>query len=178
MKLFDIVGGKVIIHSDALGIPCFKKIWDSFSNEEATKYISYIVLKNKYDSPYVLAYRTEDIEGILKKELFKDSSYKLPKDIIECEDSYKRFCHTLIHGLLINSRKKLESVSKYYEESLDDILDDKKVKDIYGGMEKMANTVSALDRLEKAVRSEELSLSKVRGGAEINPFELPKQQVV
>ena len=25
MKLFDIIGGKVVIHSDALGIPCFKK---------------------------------------------------------------------------------------------------------------------------------------------------------
>jgi len=29
MKLFDIVGGKVVIHSDALGIPCFKKVWDA-----------------------------------------------------------------------------------------------------------------------------------------------------
>ena len=48
MKLFDIVGGKVVIHSDALGIPCFKKVWDAdkADKEHATKVISYIVLKN------------------------------------------------------------------------------------------------------------------------------------
>ena len=47
MKLFDIVGGKVVIHSDVLGIPCFKKVWDAdkADKEHATKVISYIVLR-------------------------------------------------------------------------------------------------------------------------------------
>ena len=55
MKLADIVAGKVVIHNDMLVIPAFKKIWDADNptKELATKYISYIVLKNKYDSPYV-----------------------------------------------------------------------------------------------------------------------------
>ena len=52
MKLFDILAGKVVIHNDALGIPAFKKVWDAdkADKEMDTKYISYIVLKNKYDS--------------------------------------------------------------------------------------------------------------------------------
>lgn len=29
MRLFDIKGGKIIIHPDALGIPCFKRVWDA-----------------------------------------------------------------------------------------------------------------------------------------------------
>ena len=72
MKLFDILGGKVIIHSDALGIPCFKKIWDAdkADKEHATKVISYIVLKNKWDSPYVLSMNSDSIETKLKEELF------------------------------------------------------------------------------------------------------------
>ena len=28
MKLFDILGGNVTIHEDALAIPAFKKIWE------------------------------------------------------------------------------------------------------------------------------------------------------
>lgn len=54
MNLADIVGGQVVIHPDMLAIPPFKKLWDSFKDKDlATKYLWYIVLKNKYDSPYV-----------------------------------------------------------------------------------------------------------------------------
>ena len=52
MNLADIVGGQVVIHPDMLAIPPFKKLWDSFKDKDlATKYLWYIVLKNKYDSP-------------------------------------------------------------------------------------------------------------------------------
>ena len=54
MNLADIVGGQVVIHPDMLAIPDFKKVWDAFKDKDlATKYLWYIVLKNKYDSPYV-----------------------------------------------------------------------------------------------------------------------------
>ena len=68
MKLFDILAGKVVIHNDALGIPAFKKVWnaDKADKEMATKYISYIVLKNKYDSPYVQSMDSDKIEPRLK----------------------------------------------------------------------------------------------------------------
>lgn len=70
MKLFDIQGGKVIIHSDALGIPCFKKVWDAdkADKEYATKVISYIVLMNKWNSPYVQSMEAETREPKLKRK--------------------------------------------------------------------------------------------------------------
>ena len=85
MKLFDILGGKVVIHSDALGIPCFKKVWDADKpdKEHATNIISYIVLKNKWDSPYVLSSDKENIEPRLKKQLLGDANYKLTTDEIQ-----------------------------------------------------------------------------------------------
>ena len=51
MKLFDLIGGKVKIHPDAIGIPCFRRVWDADKpdKEHATKVISYIVLMNKWD---------------------------------------------------------------------------------------------------------------------------------
>lgn len=176
MKLFDIVSGKVVIHNDALGIPSFKKVWDAdkAGKEMATKYISYIVLKNKYDSPYVLSFSSEDIEERLKRELFGDKDYKLPAEVLEAERMYIRFNETLTLGLLKNARLKLESISKYYADSLQDELDEKKVKDILAGMGSLGNTMKSLDALEVSVRNEELSNSKVRGGAEMNAFEIPK----
>lgn len=178
MKLFDILGGKVVIHNDALGIPCFKKIWDAdkADKETATKYISYIVLKNKYDSPYVKSMSREEIGPRLRKEIFGDANFKLPVEVVEAEDAYIAFNETLILGLLKNAKLKLESVSRYYRESLLDELDDKKVQLILAGMEKLGNTIKSLDALEVAVRSEETATSKVRGGGEINPYELSNRQ--
>ena len=42
MKLFDLIGGKVKIHPDAIGIPCFRRVWDADKpdKEHATKVIS------------------------------------------------------------------------------------------------------------------------------------------
>ena len=176
MKLFDIVAGKVVIHNDALGIPAFKKVWDTdkADKEKATKYISYIVLKNKYDSPYVQSMNSEDIEPRLKQEIFGDKDYKLPKEVIEAEQAYVGFNNTLTLQLLRNARKKLESISRYYSESLTDELDEKKVKDILAGMGSLGNTIKSLDTLESSVRAEELNNTRVRGGGEMNPFEIAK----
>ena len=81
MKLFDIVGGKVVIHPDALGIPCFRNIWDNNKDKDYVRnIISYIVLKNKYDSPYVQSMDADEAEKKLKTELFHDPEYKLTAD--------------------------------------------------------------------------------------------------
>ena len=72
--------------------------------------------------------------------------------------------------MLTNMRLKLDSISKYYRDSLDEILDEKKIKDILAGMTSVGNVYKSL--LEKAVKSEELSSTKVKGNAEINPYEL------
>lgn len=74
--------------------------------------------------------------------------------------------------MLTNMRLKLDSISKYYRDSLDEILDEKKIKDILAGMTSVGNVYKSLDLLEKAVKSEELSSTKVKGNAEINPYEL------
>lgn len=90
MKLFDIVGGKVVIHPDALGIPCFRNIWDNNKDKDYVRnIISYIVLKNKYDSPYVQSMDADEAERKLKMELFHDPEYKLTAEELSCEQDYK-----------------------------------------------------------------------------------------
>lgn len=175
MKLFDIVAGKVVIHNDALGIPCFKELWESNKDKDlATRYISYIVLKNKFDSPYVKSMSTEDIPSRLKKELFKDADHILPVEVEICEEAYKGFINTLTLRLLNNARRKLDSISDYYQDSLGEELDEKKVKDILAGIKTLGEVIKSIDALEVNVRNEELATSKIRGGSELNPFELPR----
>lgn len=136
MKLFDIVGGKVVIHPDAIGIPCFKKVWDTDKpdKEHSSKVISYIVLMNKWDSPYVQSMDEDSRELKLKKEIFNDENYKLTSEELICEEEYKNLLNTRALQMLNNMRLKLDSVSKYYKESLDDTLDEKKIKDLLAGM--------------------------------------------
>ena len=173
MKLFDIVGGKVVIHPDALGIPCFRNIWENNKDKDyARNIISYIVLKNKYDSPYVQSMDADEAERKLKTELFHDPEYKLTTEELSCEQDYKRLIYTRTLQMLNNQRKKLDSISKWYEDSLDDVLDEKRVMDMWAGMKETASVFKSLDALEKAVKLEELNSGKVRGGAELNPYEL------
>lgn len=178
MKLFDIIAGKVIIHNDSLGIPCFKKIWDADKEDKAlaTKYISYIVLKNKYDSPYVQSMYTEDIEPKLKQELFGNKNAKLPKEVLEAEEMYIRFSYTLTLDLLEGLRLKLQAAAKYYKSSKDEELDLDSIKKLTDGAKNISGTIKSIDDLEKSVKAEEMNNSKIRGGSEINPYELSNRQ--
>ena len=61
MRLFDIIAGSVTIHEDALAIPAFRKVWESDKDKKhATDVLSYIVLQNKWNSPYVTSIMDEE----------------------------------------------------------------------------------------------------------------------
>lgn len=176
MKLFDLVGGKVVIHPDAIGIPCFKQVWDTDKpdKEYATKVISYIVLMNKWDSPYVQSMDADSRESKLKKEIFGDENYQLTAEEITCEDEYKALLNTRALQMLNNMRLKLDSISRYYKESLDDTLDEKKIKDLLAGMTSVGGVLKSIDSLETMVKAEEVAIGKVKGDAKVNPYELAR----
>lgn len=176
MKLFDIVGGKVVIHPDAVGIPCFKRVWDTDKpdKEHSSKVISYIVLMNKWDSPYVQSMDADSRELKLKKEVFNDENYKLTSEELICEEEYKNLLNTRALRMLNNMRLKLDSVSKYYEESLGDTLDEKKIKDLLAGMTSVGGVFKSIDSLETMVKAEEVAIGKVKGDAKVNPYELAR----
>lgn len=179
MKLFDIIGGKVVIHENALAIPAFKRIWESdkADKQHATAILSYIVFKNKWDSPYVLSIPYDQIESKLKEEFLGNTDYELTEDEQKAEDSFIRLQHTRTLDMLDSIRLKLDTFNKYYKDSLLEELDEKKIEKYYAGFAKVKDTFVTLDYLEKAVKSGELETSKVKGDAKINLFELPNQNV-
>lgn len=174
MKLFDIVGGRVVIHPDALGLPFFKKIWeaDKPDKKHATNVISYIVLMWYFKSPYVLQLEPSIREKKLKSVYFGNENYNLTVEEKTCEQDYKDIIYTRNLKMLDSMRNKVDTISKYYEDSLEETLDEKKIKDLLAGMEKVKATFQTLDFLEKAVKAEEVSTTKVRGDVQINPYEL------
>ena len=176
MKLADIVGGQVVIHPEMLIIPAFRELWekDKKDKQYATKIISYIVLNNKWDSPYVQSMDSESRETKLKEAFFKDSNYALTPDEQICEDEYKSFMNTRALQMLNNMRLKLDSISNYYKESLDDTLDEKKIKDLLAGMTSVGKVMESINSLEDMVKSEEVAIGRVKGDAKVNPYELVK----
>ena len=76
--------------------------------------------------------------------------------------------------MLNNMRLKLDSISNYYKESLDDTLDEKKIKDLLAGMTSVGKVMESINSLEDMVKSEEVAIGRVKGDAKINPYELVK----
>lgn len=178
MNLADIVAGEVVIHPDMLAIPAFKKVWDSFKDKNlATKYLWYIVLKNKYDSPYVETMERDLIEPTLKKELFNDENYQLPDIVLEAEKVWIARSYSLLEYMLDGLLLKLEGAAKYYHLSKDEEMDLDSIKKLTDGAKNMAGVIESIVKLKSQVRAEEVKNTKVRGGGEMNPFELPNKKL-
>ena len=116
MKLFDIVGGKVVIHADFLAIPAMRRYWESSSDKDhVNKVLSFIILCDYWDSPYVKSMNDDIREEKLKEEFFGNSSYTLTKDEQVCRDEYPRLLDTRNLKMLKALRNKIDTVSAYYE---------------------------------------------------------------
>ena len=177
MKLADILGGKIVIHPDMLLVPEFNSLYKHDKTKDkqySEKVISYIVFNNKWDSPYVQSMDSDTRESKLKEKFFGDPKYKLTVEEQICEDAYKEFLNTRALQMLTNMRLKLDSISNYYKESLDDTLDEKKIKDLLAGMTSVGKVMESISSLEDMVKSEEANIGKVKGDAKINPYELVK----
>ena len=173
MKLFDIVGGSVSIHADFLALPPMKKYWESTKDKQhANNVLSFIILCDYWDSPYVKSMNDDVREGKLKEEIFKNKDYQLTPEEQVCRDEYARLLDTRNLKMLKAMRNKIDTVSTYYEDSIGEELDEKRIKDLLAGMEKVKAVFQTVDFLEKAVKAEELDNTKIRGNAQLNPYEL------
>lgn len=173
MKLFDIVGGSVSIHADFLALPPMKKYWESTRDKQhANNVLSFIILCDYWDSPYVKSMNDDVREDKLKEEIFKDKNYKLTGEEQICREEYARLLETRNLKMLNAMRNKIDTISDYYEESIGEELDEKRIKDLLAGMEKVKAVFQTVDFLEKAVKAEELDNTKIRGNAQLNPYEL------
>lgn len=175
MKLFDLLGGKVIIHADFLAIPPIRKYWESAEDKtHANNILTFIILCDYWNSPYVKSMEKEMRETTLKQSILSDANYTLTHEEQLCRDEYKKISYTRTLKMLDAMRNKIDTISDYYENSLEEELDEKKIQVLLAGMEKVKGTYQTLDFLEKAVKAEEIDNTRVRGNAQVNPYELDK----
>lgn len=176
MKLFDLQGDKVTIHTEALAIPCFRAIWESEKDKSIPRdIITYIVLKNHPDSPYVKSMYEDERELKLKEKLFnKDWT---PNELtLTAEKEYIEFLDTLNLKLLRGFRNKLEAMSKYMNSSDSSDMDMRMVKDTLATAGMLEKAIKSIDTLEKQVKRDEIESSRVRGGGDIGLYELPNRK--
>ena len=174
MKLFDISGGKVVVHPEMLALPPFKKYYDNSKDKDhVNDVIRFIILCDYWNSPYVLSMKDASMrEAKLKREILKDEHYTLTIDEQICRTEYKELLNTRTLKMLEAMRNKLDTISDWYNNSLEDELDEKKIQMLMAGFEKAKGTYVTIDYLEKAVKAEQLDTMKVRGDNKINPYEL------
>ena len=113
-----------------------------------------------------------DVESKVKADVFDDKNYAIPDKVLDAEKEFNATIqNSLILKLLMATRRKLDSIREYYENSDSDELDDAKVQKITMSIAKLGDTVKSLRDLEKAVKVEETEIERARGGAEISWFE-------
>lgn len=175
MKLYDIVGGKVVIHPDLLGLPPIKELWESMEDKAlANDYISYIILRNRHDSPYVQSYDEDVVEEVVKQHIFKDKYYKLPAEVLTCEHKFNELFDTRLLKALRAALKRLDRVSDFYQNDESE-MDDKRAKESLQGIAALDKVIQSINGLIIAVKNEDQERgSKVRGGGKMNLFELPE----
>lgn len=176
MKLFDIIGGKIVIHEDALGIPCFRTIWEKNNDKRlAVNIISYIILNNHPSSPYVISMPKKSREERLRRELLnEDTPYD--DDFKYAEESYVEFTDTLVLKMLRGIRSNLEQMSESLVSINSDGMTMRDMKDLMDLASKAEKAVKSIYALETKVKKDELEASSVRGGSEIGRFEIPNKK--
>ena len=111
------------------------------------------------------------------RDIFGDVNWQPPKEVLDAEEQFVNvYYDSLSARLLRGARRRLETVIKFYEDSLgDEEMDDAKADKILAAIGKLDKTSSSLYELERSVKMEEMESSKVRGGGKINPYEISRR---
>nr|DAE43752.1 MAG TPA: hypothetical protein [Caudoviricetes sp.] len=173
MKLFDLLANKVVVHADMWALPPFKKLWESTKDKKhADDVVSFIILCDYWNSPYVKSMSPESREKKLKLSKFGDENYQLTEQERLCRNEYRLLLNTRLLKMLTSMQNKLDTISNYYEESIGEELDETKIQKLLAGFEKVKGTIQTIDFLENAVKTEELNNTKIRGNAQVNAYEI------
>lgn len=178
-RLFDIVGGNVIMNPTILWIPEFKALWERDKTKHkgtAVKEISYIVFLYSFKSPY-LAYSERDRKTKILRDYFGDQEWE-PDDVVKAAiKRYNELQETATTRLLNSSLRLCDKVTEYFD-SIDFYEKDKMGKpihslnDVVKNMKDVGPVVKSLESLKDQVLKEQMDKSIIRGGTDIGLFEI------
>jgi hypothetical protein len=184
MKLYDIVGGKVIMNPQSLAMPEFRVLWDRDKDpdkDNAVREISYVVFlcDESLANPY-RAYKEGDREAVLLRDFIKEKSWKADKHIEAAIKKYIEATQTTNSRLLKAAKNAAEKLAGYFDMiDFNEVDKDGKylfsAKELASNLAAVGNIVKSLHQLEEMVKKEQLESNTVRGGGEIGFYELPRR---
>lgn len=174
--LFEMgpIGSELELSATVLAFPPFERVLIGKKDRAlAIKEIKYILWLNAWNSPYNVV-SPEKRSAMIKRDVFGDSNYELSEEAKYAEQEYINVFQTSdVLEMLKSARKGIWYTNKAFENlSLSNMdTDPSKVQD---WTKKLGDMHKSLDILEKAAKSQIDLGSKVRGGNDINPYEVPK----
>lgn len=178
-RLFDIVGGNVIMNPTILWIPEFKALWDRDKTKHkgnAVKEISYIVFLYSFKSPY-LAYSEKDRKVKILQDYFGGKEWEPDELVKQAIKRYVDLQETATTRLLNASLRLCDKVTEYFD-SIDFNEKDKLGKpihtlnDVVKNMKDVGPVVKSLETLKDQVLREQMDKTIIRGGTDIGLFEI------
>jgi hypothetical protein len=178
-RLFDIVGGNVIMNPTILWIPEFKVLWDrdkSKHKANAVREISYIVFLYSFKSPY-LAYSEKDRRIKILQDHFAGEKWEPDDEVKVAIKRYNELQETATTRLLNASLRLCDKVTEYFD-SIDFNEKDRMGKpihtlnDVVKNMKDVGPVVKSLESLKDQVLKEQMDKSIIRGGTDIGLFEI------
>lgn len=178
-RLFDIVGGNVIMNPTILWIPEFKFLWERDKTKHkgnAVKEISYIVFLYSFKSPY-LAYSERDRKIKILQDYFGGQEWEPDEPVKAAIKRYNDLQETATTRLLNASLRLCDKVTEYFD-SIDFNEKDKMGKpihtlnDVVKNMKDVGPVVKSLETLKDQVLKEQMDKTIIRGGTDIGLFEI------
>lgn len=173
--LFDItVDGKIALTPAALATPVFRKVYEGIEDKStATKEIEYIIFKHHWKTPYHVYGNPNSREAYVKRGVFNDENYEIHEVTKESEKEYAEELQTSeLIKMLTSARIGIWYITESFE-SLKTSKDTNPLEVIKWTKE-LGQIAKSLDTIEKAIKADELEKGRVRGGNEIQQYELPK----
>lgn len=173
IKLFKYENFRVKISEEALTLKPFKIIWNRDKSKEKDKAISelsYIYFFADPRSDYQLYLDEEERSETIKRDLGLNDKWKPDKDLKRAIEFYKSF--KPLSSLLLEDTRILVDNLRNYLRTTDLSERDDKGKPIYtpniitATVKQIPDLIKSLDEAEKALYSELLDNSRMRGNKE------------
>lgn len=178
MKLFKYEGFKIEVSPEALQLKPFKLIYNkdkSKNKEQAFLELSFVYFFADPRSDYQYITDEEDRIEAIKKGLGLDKKWKLSKETLEAIDFYKSFKSTA--SLLLEDTRVAVDKLRALLRQIDLTALDNNGKPVYtlntitATIKQVPILVKELDEAEKAVTTEFLENTKIKGDKEKTLFE-------
>lgn len=175
--MLNIEDNRVVPDPHTLIVPAFKHIWDNDKTkhkDKALKLFAYIYFKNDLKSDYRKSLSGKDLEVQIKKDLFEDEKYKIPKYVEKAEEIYVNLQMTKSMKLLLSAESAIEQITKYFNEFKVDSIKEKKdeiVTKVMNNLNKVDTLVNNVQLAKKRVSDELMSAKSNK--RQLGEFEMP-----